>query len=89
MADLKQILVDIRNGGFNNDELTLIIESVKYARAQNGRRVARTLSIGQQVRFQGRNGPVVGRLDQIKIKKAIVISGFTRWNVPLSMLEAA
>lgn len=88
MADLRNILVEIRNGNFNNDDLNLIIEAVKFKRSQNGRQAARTLKIGEQVTFNGRNGPVVGRLEQIKIKKAIVVSGMTRWNVPLSMLEA-
>ena len=88
MADLRNILVEIRNGNWSNDDLNLIIESVKYARAQNGRRAARTLKVGEQVSFNGKNGVVVGRLEQIKIKKAIVVSGQTRWNVPLAMLEA-
>ena len=88
MADLRNILVDIRNGDLNNDDLNLIIEAVKYKRAQNGRLAARTLQIGEQVSFNGRNGPVVGRLEKIKLKNAIVVSGMTRWNVPLAMLEA-
>ena len=87
MTDLRNILMDIRNGDLNNDDLNLIIEAVKFKRAQNGRQAARTLKIGEQVSFNGRNGVVVGRLEQIKIKKAIVVSGMTRWNVPLSMLE--
>jgi tRNA(Ile2) C34 agmatinyltransferase TiaS len=89
MADLRSILIDIRNGELTNDDLNLIIEAVKFKRTQNGRQAARTLRIGEQVQFNGKNGPVVGRLEQIKIKKAIVVSGMTRWNVPLSMLEAA
>jgi len=88
MADLRSILIDIRNGDLNNDDLNLIIEAVKFKRTQNGRQAARTLQIGEQVQFNGKTGPVVGRLEQIKIKKAIVVSGMTRWNVPLSMLEA-
>ena len=88
MVDLRDILVDIRNGTFNNDDLNLIIEAVKFKRAQNARKAANTLRIGEQVSFNGKNGPVVGRLEQIKIKKAIVVSGMTRWNVPLAMLEA-
>jgi hypothetical protein len=88
MADLRSILIDIRNGELNNDDLNLVIEAVKHARAQNARRAARTLKLGEQVQFNGRKGPVVGRLEQIKIKKAIVIAGQTRWNVPLAMLEA-
>lgn len=88
MADLRNILIDIRNGDLNNDDLNLIIEAVKYKRTQNARVAARTLKIGEQVSFMGKNGAVVGRLEQIKIKKAIVVSGMTRWNVPLAMLEA-
>ena len=88
MVDLRNILIDIRNGDLNNDDLNLIIEAVKYRRAQNGRQAARTLRIGEQVQFNGKNGIVVGRLEQIKIKKAIVVSGMTRWNVPLAMLES-
>jgi tRNA(Ile2) C34 agmatinyltransferase TiaS len=89
MADLRNILIDIRTGDLTNDDLNLIIEAVKFKRTQNGREAARTLRIGEQVTFTGKNGTVVGRLEQIKIKKAIVVSGMTRWNVPLSMLEAA
>ena len=88
MVDLRNILVDIRNGDLNNDDLNLIIEAVKYKRAQNARKAANTLRIGERVSFNGKNGPVVGTLEQIKIKKAIVVSGMTRWNVPLAMLEA-
>ena len=83
-----EITRDIVNGTFTNDELNLIIEAVKFARGQNARKAARTLRIGEQVTFNGKRGPVVGRLEQIKIKKAIVVSGQTRWNVPLAMLEA-
>ena len=88
MVDLRNILVDIRNGDLNNDDLNLIIEAVKFKRAQNGRQAARTLVIGERVQFNGRNGVVVGKLEQIKIKKAIVVAGQTRWNVPLAMLES-
>ena len=88
MTDLRNILFEIRHGNFNNDDLNLIIESVKFKRAQNGRQAARTLVIGERVQFNGRNGVVIGRLEQIKIKKAIVVAGQTRWNVPLAMLES-
>ena len=86
--DVRDILVSIRNSDLHNEDLNLIIEAVKFKRTQNGREAARTLRIGEQVTFNGKTGPVVGRLEQIKIKKAIVVSGQTRWNVPLSMLEA-
>ena len=86
--DVRDILVSIRNSDLHNDDLNLIIEAVKFKRAQNARKAANTLRIGEQVSFNGKNGVVVGRLEQIKIKKAIVVAGQTRWNVPLAMLEA-
>ena len=88
MTDLQRVLNTIRYTDLSNDDLNLIIESVKYARAQNGRRAARELQPGQQVTFNGRRGPVVGVLTEVKIKNAVVVSGKTAWKVPLSMLEA-
>jgi hypothetical protein len=88
MSDLKSILVEIHAGDFNHDELNTIIEAVKFKRAQNARRAANTLKVGDEVQYNGRNGWTVGVLEQIKIKKAIVRVGTTRWNVPLAMLEA-
>lgn len=88
MQNLGEILKEIRYGNFDNDSLNMIADAVKFARTANGRKAANTLHIGQQVRFNGRNGLVTGTLEQIKIKKAIVNTGTTRWNVPLSMLEA-
>ena len=86
--DVRDILVSIRNSDLNNDDLNLIIEAVKFKRAQNARKAANTLRIGEQVSFNGRNGPVVGRLEQIKIKNAVVATAAGRYRVPLSMLEA-
>jgi hypothetical protein len=86
---LRDVLIGIQQGGFNHDELNTVIEAVKFARAQNAKRAARTLNIGDQVVFNGRRGVTVGVLEKINIKKAIVKVGDTRWNVPLAMLEAA
>jgi len=88
MSDLRSILISIHQGDFNHDELNTIIEAVKFKRAQNARKAANTLQVGEQVAFNGRRGFTVGVLEQIKIKKAIVRVGDTRWNVPLAMLEA-
>ena len=88
MYDLRNILFEIRHGDLSNDDLNLVIEAVKFARTQNGRKAARILELGSQVRFNGRRGPVTGMLTEVKIKNAIVVSGSTRWKVPLAMLEA-
>jgi ribosomal 50S subunit-recycling heat shock protein len=87
MESLNEILVGIQKGNFNNDELDTIVNAVKFARAQKARQVAKKLKVGDQVQYNGRNGWTQGVLEQIKIKKAIVRVGHTRWNVPLSMLE--
>jgi hypothetical protein len=88
MTTFTQVLHYIQNEQLSNDDLNRIIEAVKWSRTRNAKTAARTLRIGEQVQFNGRRGLVVGRLEQIKIKKAIVVSGQTRWNVPLAMLEA-
>jgi hypothetical protein len=89
MVTFAEALYTIQHGGLTNDELTRVIDAVKYARSANARKAANTLRLGQRVSFNGRNGLVIGTLEQIKIKKAIVNTGVQRWNVPLAMLEAA
>ena len=84
-----EITRSIINDTYSNDELNLIIEAVKFARAKNARSAARTLQPGQAVKFMGRRGLVIGTLEKIKIKNATVVTGTGRWNVPLAMLEAA
>jgi tRNA(Ile2) C34 agmatinyltransferase TiaS len=88
MTDLNHIVDGIQHGRFTVDEMDRIVDAVKFARAQHGRRVARTLKVGDRVQYQGRNGHTVGILEKINIKKAIVRVGASRWNVPLGMLEA-
>ena len=88
MTTFTQVLHYIQNEPLSNDDINRIVEAVKWSRTRNAKTAARTLRIGEQVTFNGKNGVVVGRLEQIKIKKAIVVSGMTRWNVPLAMLEA-
>ena len=84
-----EITRSIINGNFSNDELNLVIEAIKFARGKNARSAARTLKLGEQVKFTGRRGPLVGILTEVKIKNAIVVVGSTRYKVPLAMLEAA
>ena len=79
----------IINGRFTPEELGQIVDAVKFARSQNARQAARTLRPGQAVRFMGRHGLVVGTLERVKIKNAVVYTSAGRYQVPLSMLEAA
>ena len=86
--DLKSVILTINNTGFTNKELDEIVEAVRYARAQLGHRVARTLKPGDQVRFTGRGGVVhTGLVNSIKIKNAVVVTSQARYRVPMSLLE--
>jgi hypothetical protein len=52
--------------------------------------VARTISIGSNVRFTAKDGRVfTGTVQGIKIKNAVVQTGMGRYRVPMSLLEVA
>ena len=88
MADLRNILVDIRNGDLNNDDLNLIIEAVKFARKQLAQTAKRDLKIGDNVNFTstkiGQN--VTGMVTKIAIKYVTVRTVNGLWRVPANML---
>lgn len=81
----------MHSADLTNRDLDQIIESVKWRRAQLARMVARTLRVGDQVKFlSNRTGKlVIGQLEGIKIKNAIVNTSMGRYRVPMNMLEAA
>ncbi len=88
--DIKDINSAIMFGNFSNDELTGIIDAVKFARAQLTKRTTRALRPGDTVKFtSNRNGITYrGVVDKIKIKYVLVNTPQGRYNVPASMLEA-
>ena len=88
MADLRNILVGIRNGDLNNDDLNLIIEAVKFARKRLAQTAKRDLKIGDTVNFTstktGQN--VTGVVIKIAIKYVTVRTVNGSWRVPANML---
>lgn len=88
---LNEIQVAILNSNLTNEEISILVEALKYKRAQVGREVARSLTIGSQVKFtDSRKGMVIrGTLDAIKIKNATVTTALGRYRVPLAMLSEA
>jgi hypothetical protein len=87
---IQEIKAAIISSNLTIDDLNEVIEAVKYARTQLGRQVARTISIGSNVRFTAKDGRVfTGTVQGIKIKNAVVQTGMGRYRVPMSMLEAA
>jgi hypothetical protein len=92
MSDLtiQQVNSAIMFGNFTNDELTSIIDAVKYARAQLTQKTKRSLMLGDTVKFtSNRNGMTYrGTVRKIAIKYITVDTGSVLFKVPANMLEA-
>lgn len=85
--NIQQVIREIQMGAdVSSEDLNLIIEAVRYRRAQMGRQTARSLRIGDRVSFNGRRGYTEGIVKDIKIKNVIVREGQLNWKVPASML---
>lgn len=86
--NIMQINTAILQGGFTNNELTSIIDAVKFARARLTDQTKRSLSIGDNVNFTssktGRN--VTGVVVKIAIKYVTVKTVQGAWRVPANML---
>ncbi len=77
----------IINGNFSISEFDEIIQAVKFARTQLGRKVSFELRKGDTVSFVGRgNRTVTGTVTDVKIKNVIVSTPAGNWKVPASML---
>jgi hypothetical protein len=76
------------HGNFTNDELSSIIDAVKYGRARLTREIKRGLAVGDNVNFTstklGRN--VTGVITKIAIKYVTVRTATGLWRVPANML---
>jgi hypothetical protein len=88
--DIGTINGAIMRGGWTDDELTSMIDAVKFARSQLGRAKLRSFGIGDSVKFtSNRNGRVyTGVVEGVKIKNVIVNTQMGRFRVPANMLEA-
>jgi len=86
--NIMQINTAILQGGYTNDQLTSIIDAVKFARARLTDMTKRSLSIGDTVEFtSSKTGRTVqGKVRKIAIKYVTVDTGQTLWRVPANML---
>jgi small-conductance mechanosensitive channel len=86
--DIKQINTAILQGTWTNDQLSSVIDAVKFARARLTEQTKRSLRIGDNVNFnsvkQGRN--VTGVVVKIAIKFVTVKTVSGMWRVPANML---
>ena len=89
--DIKEINSAIMFGNLTNDQLSSVIDAVKFARTQLTQQKKRSFSIGDQVKFtSNRNGlTYVGNVRKVKIKFVLVSTPGGVFNVPATMLEAA
>jgi hypothetical protein len=85
---IQTVNAEILAGNFTNDQLTSIIDAVKFARARLGDANKRALRVGQRVSFDstklGRN--VTGTVRKIAIKYVTVDTAQGLWKVPANML---
>ena len=79
----------IMQGNWTNDELTSMIDAVKWARARLTQKNKRAMSLGSKVQFTStRTGQVVqGTVNKIAIKYVTVSTNQGLWRVPANMLE--
>ena len=92
MTDISAINSAIISGNFTNDQLTSIIDAVKFARAQIAQQNKHTLTVGTKVKFtNSRTGmEITGDVQKINRKFVIVKTGpLNTWRVPANMLSAA
>ena len=90
MNSIQDINSAIIAGRFTNDQLTSIIDAVKFARAQLVQQTKRSLTLGAQVKFTSNKTGITmqGTVQKIAIKFVTVSTAKGLWRVPASMLTA-
>ena len=87
--NITQINTAILQGNFTNDQLTSVIDAVKFAKARLSEQNKRALRIGDNVNFTssktGQN--VTGVVVKIAIKYVTVKTVQGLWRVPANMLS--
>ena len=87
--NITQIRNGIMHGNLSDQDLTAVIDAVKYARRNLQRQVTSSLMVGDNVNFTstklGRN--VTGVVTKIAIKYVTVRTASGNWRVPANMLS--
>jgi hypothetical protein len=88
--NIQAINTAIVTGSFTNDELSSIIDAVKFARSRLTQKAKFTLKVGSTVQFHSTksNQTIRGSLIKIAQKYATVETAQGRWKVPMNMLES-
>jgi len=85
---IKQINTLIFSTELTNDELTSIIEAVKYKRSQLAQQIKYSIRVGDNVEFtSSKTGRLTrGFVTKVAIKYVTVNTGMGLWRVPANML---
>ena len=88
---IQTVNAEILAGNFTNEQLSSIIDAVKFARARLTETNKRSLRLGATVKFTSTKSGVtlIGTVDKIAIKFVTVRTPQGLWRVPANMLEAA
>jgi len=91
MVSIKDVNSAIIAGNFTNEQLSSIIDAVKFARSQLTQQNKRAMRLGCTVRFtSSKTGQTLsGTVDKIAIKYITVRTQSGLWRVPANMLEVA
>jgi hypothetical protein len=88
---IQTVNAEILAGNFTNEQLSSIIDAVKFARARLTETNKRSLRLGATVKFTSTKSGVtlIGTVDKIAIKFVTVRTPQGLWRVPANMLETA
>jgi hypothetical protein len=88
---IQTVNAEILAGNFTNEQLSSIIDAVKFARARLTEQNKRSLRLGGVVKFTSTKSGITmqGTVDKIAIKFVTVRTPQGLWRVPANMLEAA
>ena len=88
---IQTINAEILAGQFTNEQLSSIIDAIKFARARLTEQTKRSLKLGSSVQFTSNKTGLTlrGTVDKIAIKFVTVRTPQGLWRVPANMLETA
>ncbi len=86
-----QINTALIQGTFTNDELSSVIDAVKFARSKLTQQTKYSLNVGDTVQFTSSKTrqTLVGTVQKIAIKFVTVKTTMGLWRVPANMLTKA
>jgi hypothetical protein len=86
--DIKQINSAIMFGTWTNDELTSMVDAVKWNRASLAKQIKNTIVVGDNVEFTSNKSGrrMRGFVTKVAVKYVTVNTGAGLWRVPANML---